>query len=267
LTHGPAVWEDYPPADGGAHTVTGTVKVLRHLAAPSLEEARDVYVYLPPGHGDGERFPVLYMQDGQNLFDVATSFAGEWCVDESMEALAAEGLRAIVVGIANGDRRLDEYSPFEDDRGGGQGDDYLQFLTATVKPLVDAAFATRPERRATGIGGSSMGGLIALYGVLARPDVFGCAAVMSPALWFADRAVLRYTLLRPRADVRLYVDIGTAEGDEAVGNARLLRRLLRRKGYREGDDVLYVEEAGAGHEEAAWARRWPLAARFLLAHG
>src|SRR5215217_1626799 len=161
-------WETYPAVDdGGEHTVVGTMKMLRDVQSPELENVRDLIAYLPPSYGDGERrYPVLYMHDGQNLFDQATSFGDEWRVDETMEELAGEGLEAIVIGVPNmGEERCEEYSPFVDAQaGGGCGDDYLEFLVRTVKPLVDRSFRTLPDRENTGIAGSSMGGLISLYG-------------------------------------------------------------------------------------------------------
>src|SRR2546423_11474896 len=147
-------WEPFRGA-----TVVGDVRVLRGVANPPLGNARDLYVCLPPSHARGRRrYPVVYMQDGQNLFDEETSYAGEWRVDETMAALAADGIDAIVVGIPNaGDDRFAEYSVAR-----GRGAEYLDFLAETVKPLVDAQFHTAPAREATGLGGSSLGALISL---------------------------------------------------------------------------------------------------------
>jgi predicted alpha/beta superfamily hydrolase len=160
-------WKRYPPPDDGRdHTVTGHVLVLESLESPQLGNRRDIYVYLPRTYAESDRrFPVMYMQDGQNLFDRATSFGEEWGVDQILESAAPGRTEAIVVGIANtGDTRCDEYSPFRDPKlGGGAGDRYLAFLTDTVKPAVDSRFRTLPGREATGIAGSSMGGLISLY--------------------------------------------------------------------------------------------------------
>jgi hypothetical protein len=166
---------------------------LASLWSPQLFNERDLYVYLPRGYGEsGQRYPVLYMQDGQNLFDDALSFAGEWHLDEALENDPALP-PCIVVGIPNtGPRRLDEYTPFMDAKhGGGDGERYLDFLVETVKPLIDADFDTLPDPENTGIGGSSLGGLISLYGFFARPGTFGFAAVMSPSIWFADRTSRR----------------------------------------------------------------------------
>jgi glycogen operon protein len=250
------------------HTIIGTVVTLASFASPQLDNRRDILVYLPPGYDQGhDRYPVLYMQDGQNLFDVATSYGGvEWRVDEMMEELAGQGIQAIVVGIANmGDRRLDEYSPFVDGQhSGGQGDAYLDFVAQTLKPHIDRAFRTRPEPEHTTIAGSTLGGLISLYGLLSRTETFGNAAVFSPALWLADGAIFEWAEQLQAAAGRLYLDIGTAEGDETSASARRLVQLLAEKGMREGERLRYHEGPGAEHSDSAWAERFLDAVRWLV---
>jgi len=259
------------------------VRTLDNIYSPELRNQRKLYVYLPPSYGHSERhYPVIYMQDGQNLFDQALSYAGEWQVDETMEVLSREGIEAIVVGVPNaGVRRIDEYGPFKDQRlrKGGRGDWYVAFVANTVKPLVDRDFRTLPERAHTGVLGSSMGGLISLYALFCRPEVFGFAGAMSPSLWFAHEAIFPYVQQADAQLGRIHLDIGTHEGsdtrasDGAVSTymsrymaaAHRMRDLLERKGYRLGHDLQYQEEAEATHSEAAWARRLPDALRFLLA--
>jgi predicted alpha/beta superfamily hydrolase len=279
-------WQQYTvyrQAQGQPHTVVGDVQLWLGLESPQLGNSRDILVYLPPSYWarQARRYPVIYMHDGQNLFDLATSFAGEWRVDETMEALAKESVEAIVVGVPNaGDERRHEYSPFRDRRlGGGKGDAYLRFLLDTVKPLVDRSFRSDQSRAATGLMGSSMGGLISLYGFFALPHAFGFAGVMSPALWFGRGQIMRYVAKQPPILGRIYLDMGTAEGAEPVKMEPWRRRLLARsttldgelyamltaKGYRPGRDIRYVVDEGAPHNEAAWAARLPAALRFLLA--
>lgn len=263
------VWKDYPPEPAPeGHTVVGTVKVLEGVAGPRAEDRRDLLVYLPPSyHASSRRYPVVYMHDGQNLFDRATSFGEEWEVDATLDTASREGLEAIVVGVPNlGSARLDEYSPWRDrgHRAGGRGDAYVGWLADTVKPLIDADFRTRAGRDATGIAGSSMGGLISLYAYFARPDVFGFAGVMSPALWFGGRGVFPWLAERPFVPGRLYLDIGTSEGREALGDVRRLKEVLEGKGYVAGRDLLYVVEMGGQHNERAWARRLRREMHFLL---
>jgi isoamylase len=258
--------------DEGAGTevqgnVVGNIRRLERIESPQLGNRRDVLVYLPPSYASsGRHYPVLYMQDGQNLFDATTSFAGEWLVDETMERMAREGLEAIVVGIPNtGRNRAAEYSPFRDERvGGGRGDDYLSFLIDTLKPRIDGEFRTRRERAATGIMGSSMGGLISLYALLRRPETFGFAGVMSPSLWFGRGAMFAIASETVRWDGRLYLDTGTLEGRGHVRQVREMVRLLRRRAVHPRRQIRYVEERGAHHNEAAWARRFEPAVRWLL---
>jgi predicted alpha/beta superfamily hydrolase len=245
----------------------GNVRRLEQVLSPELENRRDIHVYLPPSYASsGRHYPVIYMHDGQNLFDHAMSFAGEWGVDESMEALAHDGIEAIVVGVPNmGPSRTHEYSPWPDPRlGGGQGDRYVRFLTDTLKPLVDSQFRTRRECEHTGIAGSSMGGLISLYAFLARADIYGFAGVMSPSLWFAGGAVFEHVARLERWTGRLYLDTGTAEGRNQVRQTREMVRLLRRRAAHPRLQLRYVEDKGAGHNEAAWASRFERAVRWLL---
>ncbi len=247
--------------------IVGNVRRLEQVHSPELGNARDIDIYLPPSYqGSGRHYPVAYMHDGQNLFDHALSFAGAWHVDETMERVAREGLEAIVVGVANmGPARIDEYSPFRDGRlGGGRGDAYVQFLAGTLKPLIDAQFRTRRDREHTGIIGSSMGGLISLYGFLRRPDVFGFAGVMSPSLWFARGAMFDLVREIPRWSGRVYLDTGTGEGREQVRHSREMARLLRHGAAHPRLQMRYFEARDAGHNEEAWASRFELAIRWLL---
>ena len=184
-------WQDYGLLyPGDEHTVSGTLKVLRGVESPQLGNRRDLVVYLPPSYGEGDRrYPVIYMHDGQNLFDAATSNAGEWQVDETLETLSTEGIEAIVVGVPNmGEKRAYEYVSFPSSWLAEVGGDlYTAFLAETVKPLIDRDFRTLPEREATGVMGSSLGGLISLYAIFRRPDVFGMAGVVSLAIGQVSR--------------------------------------------------------------------------------
>lgn len=164
-----------PEATTAAET---KLEILPNFYSPQLDNRRDVLVHLPASyHRSGRTYPVLYMQDGQNLFDPATSYAGDWKLGKVMATVARRGLEAIVVGVPNmGPQRLAEYSPFVDPvKGGGAGDRYLDFLVETLKPAIDQRFRSRPEPAETGIAGSSMGGLLSLYGFFRYPPVFGFA--------------------------------------------------------------------------------------------
>lgn len=251
-------WPDYPGHRfHGRHTVVGHLKRLSAIASPQLHNKRDILVYLPPSYAHSQKhYPVIYMQDGQNLFDRATSFLGEeWQVDENMEHLSHEGIEAIVVGIYHsGGGRMAEFNPF-----GGKGDLYLDFIVDTLKPLIDRDFRTETARWQTGIMGSSLGGLISLYAYFRRPDVFGWTGAMSPAFWVGRGAIYRYVAERPLIPGKIYLDNGSREN-----SAKMMYDLLKEKGYRRKKEVLHVVEKGAKHTESAWARRFPNALRFAF---
>ncbi|MBP9143721.1 MAG: alpha/beta hydrolase [Thermoanaerobaculia bacterium] len=241
---------------------------------------RPVQVYLPPGYGDGrERFPVIYLQDGQNLFDPATAFAATWRAERALDRLAGRGRPVIAVGVPNsGLRRIHEYAPFLDRRyGGGGGGDYLEWLAGTVQPLIEKQFRVARGRETTAIAGASMGGLISLYAFGRLPERFGLVGGMSPSLFFGDEALTRWLGERPLAGGRVYLDIGTLEGrrnrrrrtppKSPSGAMRRLRRLrlaFEKAGYRRGEDLEWIEEPGGRHDEAAWARRLPGMLDFLF---
>jgi predicted alpha/beta superfamily hydrolase len=236
--------------------------------APGLD--RDLAVYLPPSYGAGDRrYPVLYMQDGQNLFDPALSFAGSWRVDLAMDWAAARGYEGIVVGVPNaGERRIAEYSPFDDPEGGpGRAAEYVAYLVETIKPLVDARFRTQAGRATTAVAGSSMGGLLSLFAFFHRPDVFGIMAALSPSLWYGGRAIFGLLDRAPASPGKLYLDVGRQEGAQTLDDARRLRDLLRAKGFTSSRRFRYVEDRAGRHEEAAWSRRFRTALPFLLSPG
>lgn len=257
-------WVRYRPA----HPTSVPLWVRRRVLSPELRNFRDVVVALPPSYDTGNgRYPVVYMQDGQNLFDPATAYAGDWHLTSTLAALASEGAEAIVVGVANtGPHRLYEYSPFpHPGRGGGGGDRYLRFVVDTVKPAIDRDFRTVPDREGTSIAGSSMGGLISLYGLHRYPEVFGAAGALSPSVWFGRDALLAYldrtTIRLPR---RLYLDIGLHEPGSAVADVRQVRDLLLAGGMTEGQELAYLEDSTGAHDEAAWGRRVSQALPFLI---
>jgi predicted alpha/beta superfamily hydrolase len=231
-----------------------------------LHNYRDVLVALPPSYGEGTRdYPVVYMHDGQNLFDPATSYAGDWDLLATLRAMAAEGHEAVVVGIANTGRfRRYEYSPFRDPRhGGGDGDRYLAFVAETVRPMVEAAVRVRRGAEHTAMAGSSLGGLISLYALYRYPGVFGSVAALSPSVWFADGAMLDLAEQSGPPPGRLYLDAGTAESEVLLDGVRRLRDLLETGGMPPGR-LRYVEDEGAEHHESHWGRRFRGAWPFLL---
>jgi predicted alpha/beta superfamily hydrolase len=249
-------------------TSSGTrLEVLPDFYSPQLDNRRDLLVHLPASYQESDRrYPVLYMQDGQNLFDPASSYAGDWKLGKVMARAARRGHEAIVVGIPHmGTQRLTEYSPFIDPtQGGGAGERYLDFLTNTVKSAIDQQFRTNPAPAYTGIAGSSMGGLLSLYGFFRSNSMFGYAGVLSPSLWFAGEAIFPAVASARFQPGRIYLDIGSAEGAEHVARARRMRDLLRAKGYRLGRELHWLESRSGRHDEASWARRFARALPFLL---
>jgi predicted alpha/beta superfamily hydrolase len=230
-----------------------------------LSEARDLVVYVPPAyeHDTGRRYPVLYLHDGQNLFEGATAFVPgqDWHVNDTAEELIKGGViePLIIVGVYNtGTRRVDEYTPTRDRRKGAGGDAglYGLMLTEELKPFIDSTYRTLPDSANTGLGGSSLGGLVTLYLGLQHPGVYGKLAVLSPSIWWDNRVILnlvRTTYPKPR--LRIWLDIGTGEGGRHVRDARAVRDELVRAGWVLGSDLVYAEIPGAGHNEAAWAAR------------
>jgi predicted alpha/beta superfamily hydrolase len=264
-------------------------QTLRNVWSPERRNRRNVDIYLPDSYSAGrDRYPVVYMQDGQNLSDPRTAFAGTWQLGETLARLADRGVEAIVVGIHNaGDDRLIEYSPYPDRRhGGGDADAYLTFVAETLKARIDRTFRTRPERDATTIFGSSMGGLVSLYAYFRFPMVFGRAGVMSPSIWYGQGAILDFIQEARTPRGRIYLDVGTHEGAGTLRDARRAGRLLVRKGFardrRTGRPratqpgaerptrqagkprLRYLEQAGGRHSEADWASRLEGALEFLL---
>ncbi|TLM96909.1 alpha/beta hydrolase-fold protein [Hymenobacter jeollabukensis] len=246
------------------------------FAMPQLGRTRRVWVYLPTGYASSgtRRYPVLYMHDGQNVFDQCTSFSGEWGVDEALAALQQNGqdpTGCIVVAIDNdGAQRLNEYSPWNNPQyGGGQGDQYVEFLVQTLKPYIDQQYRTLPDRLNTGIGGSSMGGLISLYAALKYPAVFGRAAIFSPAFWFAE-APLKAYLHQHRATAaqptRFYFVAGTAESQTMVPLMQAVRDSLQRAGYA-ASDLNSLSLADGQHAEWFWRREFPAAYQWLYRPG
>jgi len=274
-----AAWRDPSvPRRVRASTARPSVAVLdTAFAMPQLGRTRRVWLYLPPDYGtSAKRCPVIYMHDGQNLFDAATAYAGEWGVDETLDSLHAAGDRgAIVVGIDNGGtKRLDEYSPWRNPaHGGGEGAQYVAFIAATLKPYIDAHYRTLPDRLNTAIAGSSMGGLISLYAILKYPQVFGRAGVFSPSLWFSPEIFGLAKSVQPlRPDPRIYLVTGGLEiapGERAGGpgddQARMLDALTA-VGFKTRTEVTASVPPDGRHAEWFWRREFPVAYLWLFAN-
>jgi predicted alpha/beta superfamily hydrolase len=276
----PARREDLPSADETASTaddLAGNPRYqLYEFHSEILPGDRTVQVYLPPQYmeqGD-RRFPVFYLHDGQNLFDGRTSYipGRTWNANATADRLALEEQiePVILVGVANtGLRRMAEYTPTRDMKmGGGDGRNYGRLLVEELKPWIDRSFQTLTGAGDTGLGGSSLGGLISLYLGWEYPGVFGKLAVMSPSLWWDHRSILNI-INQPgqKPDLRIWMDMGTAEGTRHVRDADLLEQMLVRRGWQLGADLAYEKAKGAVHDEQAWAERFGDVLRFLFPAG
>ena len=250
-------------------------RLVKHeqFASALVDDKHDFLVYVPPTYAvEQERlFPVLFLQDGQNLFDPETSFTrgNYWRLGETADALidAGEIEPLVIVGIYNtGVHRIDEYTPVEDNRlGGGHADAYGQMLVEELRPYIAHKYRVAISGMNCGVGGSSLGGLVSMYLGLRYPGVFGKLAIMSPSVWWHGRAILKtVSRLRQSTGQRIWLDIGTNESQRALPDARLLRDALARKGWREDVDLGYMEAEGAEHSEWAWAERVAPMLKFLF---
>lgn len=263
------------------HTLTGNIQRHRQFPSRTLGNRRDILVYLPPGYRRfvRRRYPVLYLQDGQNVFDAATAFGGvEWGVDETAERLIRRKLiePMIIIAIANtGPDRIHEYAPTRGiidstgkrkKRSRGLARKYAKFLIEELKPFIDLRYRTKPEAESTGLGGSSLGGLLVMAVGLWFPDIFSRLAVLSPSVWWDEEMIVREVLaLEQKLPLRIWLDTGTAE--PGWERARNLCAALVERGWNLHDDLEYHEIEGADHSEAAWAARVDPILRFLYPPG
>lgn len=252
-------------------------RVFRHTGFTSrfLQGERDVSVYVPPGYEEQteRQYPLLILQDGQNLFDPETSFirGKTWRVAESADDAidAGEVEPLVIAGVANaGERRLAEYTPSRDMKlGGGDAGQYALMVTRELLPFLRAQYRLRSGAADTGIGGSSLGGLVSLWIGLRHTEIFGKLTVMSPSVWWNHRYILAYLsdvapelVRRPR----MWLDVGDQEGRRTLADARALDARLRALGWREDVDLHFEEVAGGTHDEASWAERVRPMLRFLF---
>ena len=265
-----------------AETATGDLRI-HPFHSRIYRNDRFLRVWLPPGYDDAQnaarQYPVLYLNDGQNLFEPATSFNGvEWQVDETADRLIREQVIApmIIVGIDNtGKDRLREYMPhrsFQPIMLRVQGTRYPSFLIKEVMPFVERHYRVAPGPRNSGLGGSSLGALIALYTVAVSPEIFGRLLLESPSLWAANRQIVRQSRTVRRWPERVFLATGSAEAGRPdrdrsmVDDVQELAAILHRSGL-DRSRLRFIVDQGASHHESSWARRFPDALSFLFAEG
>jgi predicted alpha/beta superfamily hydrolase len=260
-------WEDL----GGTNsTAAENVSVLdTQFWMPQLNRSRRIWLYLPPDYQTSEKhYPVIYMKDGQNIFDAATSFSGEWQVDETLNTLFANGdYGAIVVGIDNGGaERLNEYSPWNNSQyGGGQGALYMDFVAETLKPFIDENYRTLPQSATTALFGSSMGALISTYGAIEYAEIFKKVGAFSPAYWFSLTQLNNY-ITNTTSDLnehRMYFLAGQNESSTMVPNLNAIRNALITKGLSTNNAFTKIDANGT-HSESYWRAEFGAAYQWLF---
>ncbi len=251
----PLFWKRYLLPRRPESAIRGKAEYHRRLSGEGLTHPRDIIVWLPPSYEKNAKksYPVLYMHDGQNLFDPSTAFMGyDWRVDEVADSLIKwkKIEEVIVVGIYNSPDRLPEYSDSP------LGAAYLNFVVSVLKPMIDSVYRTKPGREFTGIAGSSLGGLSSLLFAWKRPDVFGMAACLSPSFWYDDEKTLKEIreYSGPKKNIKIYLDCGGREKELLSGYKRMVE-ILKSKGFKKGKDLEYTLDSKGTHSEYYWAKR------------
>ncbi len=239
----------------GLAQITGSVTLYDNFTSKILNRKPRIWVYYPPVKTN-KPLPVLYMLDGQNVFDGRTSYAGEWKIDETAEALIKAGLMEpiLIVAVANAEsKRIEEYTPTKSDRhGGGRAKDYAEFMHKELMPWLNTKYKIAPGAMNTGIAGSSLGGLMTAYMGFNYPKIYGKLGIVSPSVWWDNKFLLT---IAKKTNAKIWLDMGTKEGDEALKDARTFNDKLKQLGWKPGKDLAYVEMPGAEHNEPSWANR------------
>ncbi len=257
---------DYALLNAIQTTASKNVQILdTAFFIPQLNRHRRIWIYLPESyHTTKKKYPVIYMQDGQNVFDAATSFSGEWGVDEALDTLSQQNTsESIVVAIDNGlDKRVNEYSPFDNSRyGKGEGDAYVDFLVQTLMPYINKHFRTKRSSKYTYIAGSSMGALISLYAILKYPNKFGGAGIFSPAFWIVPQLKGYAEKQAKKVKGKIYFFGGQQEGEEMIANMLALVDTFHQKSKAVVETVIRAE---GKHDESTWRDEFPLFYKWLM---
>jgi predicted alpha/beta superfamily hydrolase len=230
---------------------------------PQLNRYRRIWIYLPPSYSlTRKKFPVLYMQDGQNIFDNATSFAGEWGIDEAIDSMSAQYGEMIVVGIDNGGQhRMSEYSPFDTKYGKAEGDAYVDFMVNTLRPFINKHYRTKKCGKYNFIGGSSMGGLISYYALLKYPRKFGGAGIFSPSFWIAPALKEVDPKQAKKIKGKVYFFAGMQESENMVPDMLQIFEQLRKHSKAVMKTVIRAE---GKHSESTWRAEFPAFYQWIL---
>ena len=260
-------WRDLFPQQKIASTASPNVFFTpTSIEIPQFKRRRSVRVYFPPNYSSRQAYPVIYMFDGQNVFDASTSFAGEWRVDETLDSLyQSRHFACIVVAVYHGEgERINEQTPWpNDEKQGGDGAKFAQFFVKELKPYIDKHYRTYPDRDNTIIMGSSLGGLMALYMALQYPDVFGKAGVFSPSLWWSEKAFEQMAKFKKKRTQKIFILGGEQEDETLVPNIERAEKILREVGFDESELVVKIAPDGH-HSEWFWAREFPGAIKWLF---
>ena len=251
------------------HTATENVKIISEkFEIPQLKTTRRIWIYLPKDYETShKKYEVMYLQDAQNLFDDATSFAGEWQVDETLNKIFEKtGKSLIVVGIDNGgEKRIEELSPYKNAKyGGGNGDNYVKFIVETLKPYIDKNYRTKPQRKFTTIGGSSLGSLISVYAAVKYPETFGKVLAFSSAFWFNAKELNEF-ISSSKVNLKqqkYYFIQGKHEDEDMEEQTNRVIENLKSKNVKPKNIFLKIDEDGK-HNEMYWRREFEGAVLWL----
>ena len=257
-------WSDRVPPKPKRSTASSHVQVIdTAFFIPKLNRTRRVWIYLPENYAkdNHERYPVLYMHDGQNLFEDTSSYSGEWGVDEYLDSVKLR--KCIVVGIDHGGaKRMNEYSPYRhEDFGPGEGAAYVDFVAKKLKPFIDKKFRTLKDRPHTFIAGSSMGGLISMYAILRHPRIFGGAGVFSPSFWVSEDIFKAIRKRGKKIRGLVYFYAGKQEGEQMV--QQTLKAFEQLSAVSKAKSTVVIRNDGM-HNEARWRQEFPLFYEWLF---
>jgi len=262
-----AGWKDDAPEKPKPNTASANVLIIdTAFYMPQLNRYRRIWIYLPPSYKQtkNKNYPVLYMHDGQNLFNEQTAFSGEWGVDECLDSLAQIlNKDCMVVGIDNGgDKRMTEYNPYDDDKyGKGEGKQYLDFIAKTLKPYIDSNYRTLKDANHTFIAGSSMGGLISMYALVQYPDVFGTAGVFSPSFWLTPQLYKDVAAVKWQKKLRIYFYAGEKESATMIRDMQKMFNIIKDKNCCHVDDITFPL---GQHNEKYWRMEFDDFYRWLM---